>query len=241
MGPLLRRRKAKRQRGPKKVKNGNYPAKSSRATITAPEFKEELEKGSHKIKAKAKGVTYKLEYAKASFNLKENSLENADVSGSYTFCEIIPWQGSVDADADKIATWDTSEIIKDGNYILRLYVNDDTGCTLTDNLRVAVNNDYFGITSPQDNAIMSAKNKIKIKGNANGSSCSSYEVAYSTDKCNWTTIKTSNTSVTNGTLATWDVPALNLSGIKNTTSSLRQPTQTQSIPQPQKTCILTPI
>ncbi|MBI4691489.1 MAG: discoidin domain-containing protein [Nitrospirae bacterium] len=97
--------------------------------------------------------------------------------------------------------------IADGLYTLSLYAKDKAGSEAEIKIKVTVDNTQpeTAITAPQNNGYV--KETTDIKGTAFDQNLDNYTVETSDGECSnafkWTAIKTSTTSVKDGTLASW--------------------------------------
>lgn len=109
------------------------------------------------------------------------------------------------------AGWDTS-LIGDGIYTIRLTVDDGSGRIGEDKSVVTLDNVY--IASPPEGDFLRAGDIITITGRASGTDFENYVLEYGRDEnpTNWTQIASSMVSVTDGTLATWDISSITEAG-----------------------------
>ncbi|MFP4345144.1 MAG: C25 family cysteine peptidase [Anaerolineales bacterium] len=110
-----------------------------------------------------------------------------------------------------VAGWDTT-VVSDGDYTLRLTVDDGAGRVSEDRTVVTLDNLY--LTAPVDGDFVRGGEIITVTGRAAGSDFVSYTLAYGrgADPTAWTEIGSATTPVTDGVLMLWDTGAITVAG-----------------------------
>jgi|GEM_PF-1179811 len=107
-----------------------------------------------------------------------------------------------------LISWDTT-YLNDGQYSLRLNVEDAQGKISQDRVVSGIDNFNTEIKIPEDYEVLRLGDNLSIQGNAWAEGLQEYLVEYSPDNgTSWNLIKRNPASVVNGVLAAWDTSTL---------------------------------